>query len=82
MKILQDLSLNSVTVTESTTDEISGGARPKKKKSQVFNLAPVDKFWQKHKGYPFPEVAEAVQSEIEEYKGHEEEVQRLKTAMV
>lgn len=76
-----DLSLNSVTVTESTVDDVSGGARPKRKKSQVFNLAPVDKFWQKHKGNPFPEVAEAVQSEIEEYKGHEEEVQRLKTAM-
>lgn len=78
-----DLNLNSVSVRDASSpnDEISGGARPKKKKSQTFNLAPVDKFWQNHKGNPFPEVAEAVQSEIEEYRGHEEEVQRLKTAM-
>lgn len=54
----------------------------KKKKIQTFNLAPQDKFWKKYKGNPFPEVAEAVQSEIEEYRGHEEEVQRLKSAMV
>ena len=81
---MQDLNLNSVSVRDASSsgDDISGGARPKKRKTQTFNLAPVDKFWLKHKGNPFPEVAEAVQSEIEEYKEHEEEVQRLKTAMV
>lgn len=79
-----DFNLNSVTVHEASSsggDELGAGARPKKKRAQTFNLAPLDKFWQKYKGNPFPEVAEAVQSEIEEYKGHEEEVQRLKAAM-
>lgn len=31
---------------------------------------------------PFPTVADAIQSELEEYKQSEEEVKRLKTAMV
>lgn len=78
-----ELTLNSVTVQDASAAPAAdaGGARQRKKKVQTFNLAPVDKFWQKYKGNPFPEVAEAVQSEIEEYKGHEEEVQRLKAAM-
>ena len=31
---------------------------------------------------PFPEVAEAVQSELETYRASEDEVKKLKTAMV
>jgi len=68
-----DFSLNTVTVLEDSP------AKPKK--PQVFNLGQTDKFWQLYKGNPFPEVAQAVQQEIEEYKAHEGEVQRLKAAM-
>ncbi|GMR42058.1 hypothetical protein PMAYCL1PPCAC_12254, partial [Pristionchus mayeri] len=37
-----------------------------------------DELWSKHKGAAFPVVAEAIQLEVEEYKGKEEEIKRLK----
>ncbi|XP_076819899.1 sec1 family domain-containing protein 1-like [Clavelina lepadiformis] len=70
-----DLHLNTVTIQEAPKE--GNPAR----KSHKYNLSQTDKFWQMHMGNPFPEVAEAVQEEIEEYKTHEEEVQRLKAAM-
>ena len=40
------------------------------------------RFWQSFRGKPFPEVADAVQREVGEYKAKEEELSRLKVAMV
>ena len=57
------------------------GARPKKKK-RSYDLNTTDTFWQNHKGSPFPMVAEAVQEELEAYRAREDEVTRLKHAMV
>ncbi|KAF8359760.1 sly-1 [Pristionchus pacificus] len=37
-----------------------------------------DELWSRHKGAAFPVVAEAIQLEVEEYKGKEEEIKRLK----
>uniref|UniRef100_H2ZAC9 Sec1 family domain containing 1 n=1 Tax=Ciona savignyi TaxID=51511 RepID=H2ZAC9_CIOSA len=76
---LLDMKLNKVTVTETMDSNATGITRPSK--THTYNLGVSDKFWQQHKGNPFPQVAEAVQEEIEEYKAHEGEVQRLKTAM-
>jgi len=75
-----DLKSNNVTIVDKETTD-ANGAPVRKKKPQSYNMGPTDKFWQTHKGDPFPEVAEAVQTEIEEYKGHEEEVQQLKSVM-
>nr|CAB3265891.1 sec1 family domain-containing protein 1 [Phallusia mammillata] len=75
---VMDFNLNSVTIVEESGAASTSQSR---KKTQVFSLGQNDKFWQQYKGNPFPEVAQAVQEEIEEYKGHEEEVQRLKSAM-
>ncbi|GLD71861.1 sec1 family domain-containing protein 1 [Lates japonicus] len=38
-------------------------------------------FWQKHKGSPFPEVAESVQEELDTCRAQEDEVKRLKSIM-
>lgn len=41
-----------------------------------------DELWSRHKGAAFPVVAEAIQLEVEEYKGKEEEIKRLKQNFV
>ena len=41
-----------------------------------------DKFWASHRGSPFPTVADAVQTEVNDYRAREEEVTRLRSAMV
>ncbi len=41
-----------------------------------------DKLWTKHKGSAFPQLAEAVQEELDDYRSCEAEVKRLKQAMV
>uniref|UniRef100_I3MCM7 Sec1 family domain containing 1 n=1 Tax=Ictidomys tridecemlineatus TaxID=43179 RepID=I3MCM7_ICTTR len=77
-----DFHLNRVNLEESTGVENSpAGARPKRKNKKSYDLTPVDKFWQKHKGSPFPEVAESVQQELEYYRAQEDEVKRLKSIM-
>ncbi|XP_056401227.1 sec1 family domain-containing protein 1 isoform X2 [Hyla sarda] len=77
-----DFHLNRVNLDESATVESSpSGARPKKKNKKSYDLTVADKFWQKHKGSPFPEVAESVQQELESYRSQEDEVKRLKTMM-
>ncbi|KAL4836564.1 hypothetical protein H8958_001019, partial [Nasalis larvatus] len=74
--------LNRVHLEESSGVENSpAGARPKRKNKKSYDLTPVDKFWQKHKGSPFPEVAESVQQELESYRAQEDEVKRLKSIM-
>ncbi|XP_023216749.1 sec1 family domain-containing protein 1-like [Centruroides sculpturatus] len=74
-----DLQLNRLMIEEI---EKPGhvGAKPLKK-SKSYDLSNTDKFWQQHKGSPFPIVAESVQEELESYRTSEEEVKRLKAAM-
>lgn len=72
-----DYSSNRVEIVDSihtTADNRSMVA--KRKKEYDFLLS--DRFWSSYKGSPFPQVAEAVQEELERYKGEEEEVRRLK----
>ncbi|XP_008312982.1 sec1 family domain-containing protein 1 [Cynoglossus semilaevis] len=77
-----DYHLNRVVMEEGAgPDSPPAGARPKKKNRKTFDLTAADRFWQKHKGSPFPEVAESVQEEVETYKAQEDEVKRLKTIM-
>ncbi|XP_074006125.1 sec1 family domain-containing protein 1 isoform X1 [Numenius arquata] len=77
-----DFHLNRVNLEESAGTESSpAGARPKKKNKKSYDLTASDKFWQKHKGSPFPEVAESVQQELESYRAQEDEVKRLKGIM-
>uniref|UniRef100_A0A6Q2XTB1 Sec1 family domain containing 1 n=1 Tax=Esox lucius TaxID=8010 RepID=A0A6Q2XTB1_ESOLU len=77
-----DFHLNRVSMDESVGSEASpAGARPKKKNKKSYDLTASDKFWQKHKGSPFPEVAESVQEELDTYRAQEDEVKRLKSIM-
>ncbi|KAJ8391420.1 hypothetical protein AAFF_G00090500 [Aldrovandia affinis] len=77
-----DFHLNRVSLEESAGHEASpAGARPKKKNKKSYDLTAADKFWQKHKGSPFPEVAESVQQELDTYRAQEDEVKRLKSIM-
>ncbi|XP_076273523.1 sec1 family domain containing Slh [Rhynchophorus ferrugineus] len=72
---LLDLALNRLVVEESTP---KGGARPKHKPCELDSK---DTFWANHKGSPFPNVAEAIQEELEQYRSSEEEVKKLKSSM-
>ncbi|XP_031436478.1 sec1 family domain-containing protein 1 [Clupea harengus] len=77
-----DFHLNRVNIEEASGTEASpAGARPKKKNKKSYDLTAADKFWQKHKGSPFPEVAESVQEELDTYRAQEDEVKRLKSIM-
>uniref|UniRef100_A0A8K9WYV3 Sec1 family domain-containing protein 1 n=1 Tax=Oncorhynchus mykiss TaxID=8022 RepID=A0A8K9WYV3_ONCMY len=77
-----DFHLNRVSMDESVGSESSpAGARPKKKNKKSYDLTSADMFWQKHKGSPFPEVAESVQEELDTYRAQEDEVKRLKSIM-
>ncbi|CAG5866936.1 sec1 family domain-containing protein 1 [Menidia menidia] len=77
-----DFHLNRVMMEEGgATDASSAGARPKKKIKKMYDLTAADRFWQKHKGSPFPEVAESVQEELDTYRAQEDEVKRLKSIM-
>uniref|UniRef100_A0A667YU46 Sec1 family domain containing 1 n=1 Tax=Myripristis murdjan TaxID=586833 RepID=A0A667YU46_9TELE len=77
-----DFHLNRVMMEEGQGAEPSpAGARPKKKSRKTYDLTAADKFWQKHKGSPFPEVAESVQEELDTYRAQEDEVKRLKSIM-
>uniref|UniRef100_A0A8C9ZEY9 Sec1 family domain-containing protein 1 n=1 Tax=Sander lucioperca TaxID=283035 RepID=A0A8C9ZEY9_SANLU len=77
-----DLQLNRVVMEEGAgADPSPTGARPKKKIRKTYDLTAADKFWQKHKGSPFPEVAESVQEELDSYRAQEDEVKHLKSIM-
>lgn len=74
-----DLSLNRVVVAASDDDHgDSGGAKAKNK---ACDLDDRDRFWTSHKGSPFPQVAEAIQEELEQYRNSEDEIKRLRTSM-
>lgn len=75
-----DLKLNQVRIEESDKSS-SLAAKAKKSNVKIYDLNPSDKFWQQNKGNPFPQVAEAVQEELEAYRCSEEEVKRLKSEM-
>ncbi|OQR79426.1 sec1 family domain-containing protein 1-like [Tropilaelaps mercedesae] len=76
-----DYKLNRVTLEEAVgPPDLLTGAKPRTK-SRTYDLSVNDKFWQQHKGSPFPTVAEAVQEELEKYRASEEEVKRLKAQM-
>ncbi|XP_030070540.1 sec1 family domain-containing protein 1 isoform X1 [Microcaecilia unicolor] len=77
-----DFHLNRVNLEESSgLESLPVGTRPKKKNIKSYDLTVADKFWQKYKGSPFPEVAESVQQELESYRAQEDEVKRLKSIM-
>ncbi|XP_077477796.1 sec1 family domain-containing protein 1 [Stigmatopora argus] len=79
---VMDFHLNRVMLEEGGGSEAStAGARPKKKSRRTYDLTAADKFWQRHKGSPFPEVAESVQEELDAYRTQEDEVKRLKSIM-
>ena len=48
-------------------------------KNKTYELDHKDEFWVQHRGSPFPQVAEAIQEELEEIKGKEEEIKRMKS---
>jgi len=75
-----ELSLNRVDINEVSTAPCPPG-QSKRKQKKSYDLNASDKFWQTHKGSPFPTVAEAVQEELDGYRSQEEEVKRLKSAM-
>jgi len=56
-------------------DQGVGGAKSKDKE---FELGAGDEFWLKHKGTPFPQVAESIQESIEEIKSAQEDIQKMK----
>lgn len=61
-------------------NEAGGNAAKRGKKEYDLNVH--DKFWTAQKGSPFPAVAEAVQVELDAYRNSEDEIKRLKNAMV
>lgn len=69
---LLNTRLNQVKVAE---------GEPPNVKQQFYDLNPGDKFWREQRGSPFPQVAEAVQKELDDYRKNEDEVKRLKTTM-
>ena len=63
---LLNTELNKVTVADESSKS--------RTRTQVFDLNPNDKFWRAQRGSPFPQVADAVQRELDDYKRREDEV--------
>ena len=61
---------------------VMGGEGSGKRKEFDLSANGNDVLWKKQRGSAFPLVAEAIQSEVEEYKGKEEEIKRLKQHIV
>ena len=70
------LKLNQIRLIE--RNEKSGVTSQKIKN---YDLSIDDKFWQTHKGSPFPQVAEAVQEELDSFRAEEERLKSLKKTM-
>lgn len=81
-----EFNLNRVTFQEdessSTHQEASRHTPSRNVKKKECDLNPTDNFWVAQRGLPFPNVAEAIQEELERYKESEGEVKRLKESMV
>ncbi len=75
---MQDLQLNRVTIPSSPSPPEPGASSQQNK---TYDLQSNDRFWNTHRGSPFPEVADAVQSELAEYKLKEDEMMRLKNVV-
>lgn len=79
---VMEFQLNRVTLPAPPPSEVGGAeALLPGNQEKTYDLLPTDKFWQTHRGSPFPTVADAVQAEVNDYKTSEEEVMRLKTVM-
>ncbi|ESN94842.1 hypothetical protein HELRODRAFT_115024 [Helobdella robusta] len=78
-----DYSSNRIELFETPDSRSQQAANkvPVHRKKKEYEMTIADKFWQSHKGSPFPRVAEAVQEELESYKLQEDEVRRLKSVM-
>lgn len=77
-----NLKSNRVEIQEATSaPDLATGVHRPKKNTKSYDLNPSDRFWQNHKGSPFPALAEAVQEELESYRASEDQVKKLKTAM-
>ena len=72
--------LNSVSISETANSDIHAGvqSKPKTRKCDLDNK---DTFWLTNKGAPFPQVAERIQQELEEYRSKEEDIKRMKSDM-
>lgn len=81
-----DLNLNRITMKEGEGSDAGPDSHRHgpayKAKSKTCDLNPKDKFWVQHRGSLFPNVAESIQEELEDYKNSEGEVKRLKESMV
>ncbi|KAI7690032.1 Sec1 family domain-containing protein 1 [Sarcoptes scabiei] len=71
-----NFKLNQVFIEETSDDN-----RNRKSKTNAYDLSCKDKFWNQHKGSPFPEVAESIQEKLDSYRSSEGEVKRLKSEM-
>ncbi|XP_018027037.1 sec1 family domain-containing protein 1 [Hyalella azteca] len=72
------LSLNRVSL-QLTEQHARQGAKPKHGGSKEYDLGSDDAFWNTHKGSPFPNVAAAVEQELEDYKAAEGRIKGLKS---
>ena len=72
--------LNSVSISESTNSDVHSGVQSKQKFRKC-DLGNNDTFWVINKGEPFPNVAERIQQELEEYRLKEEDISRIKKDM-
>eukprot|EP00096_Caligus_rogercresseyi_P009495 TRINITY_DN3238_c0_g1_i2.p1 TRINITY_DN3238_c0_g1~~TRINITY_DN3238_c0_g1_i2.p1 ORF type:complete len:503 (-),score=165.64 TRINITY_DN3238_c0_g1_i2:55-1563(-) len=68
-------AMNKVSISEKSSSE--GGPS----KTRVCSLDPNDAFWNSHKGTPFPQVAEKIQEDLEEYKSREDQIKKMKHEM-
>lgn len=73
-------SLNRVTLVEEATPSSADGG-PSRVKRKSFDLDNHDAFWQRHKGAPFPEVAENIQTELNDYRSKADDIERMKQDM-
>ncbi|XP_057315820.1 sec1 family domain-containing protein 1-like [Hydractinia symbiolongicarpus] len=77
-----DLQLNRVSVQEPDTNiNNMANSQPTRKQVKKYDLSVKDKFWNQHKISPFPNVAESIQKELDDYRSSEEEVKKLKNMM-
>lgn len=70
--------MNRVTIPSANSEGLPPG---RAQDNKTYELQHGDRFWCSHRGSPFPEVADAVQSELAEYKTMEEEMMKLKNVM-
>lgn len=72
--------LNSVSISETTNSDMNTGVQSKQK-TRKCDLDNKDTFWVINKGAPFPQVAERIQQELEEYRLKEDDIKRMKKDM-